>query len=128
MSNLPWVRFDTSLPDNPKILELVEIKDGRSAAFVYCCSLAYAGKHGTDGFIPKWALSRINGRPVDAVKLVAVRLWNEVDGGWEINGWAERQESTDETQARRERAQKAAAARWDKERERKGPRSLRGLA
>ena len=51
--------------------------------------LAYAGKHGTDGFIPKWALSRINGRPADAAKLIAVRLWNEVDGGWEINGSAE---------------------------------------
>ncbi len=127
-SNLPWVRFDTSLPDHPKVLELVEMRDGRAAAFVYCCSLAYAGKHGTDGFIPKWALSRINGRPADAQKLVTVRLWREVEGGWEINGWAERQESTDETQARRERAQKAAAARWDKEKGRRGPRSLRGLA
>lgn len=127
-SNLPWIRFDTSLPDNPKILELVELKDGRSAAFVYCCSLAYAGKHGTDGFIPKWALSRINGRPADAAKLLTVRLWHEVDGGWEINGWADRQESNDETQARKARAQKAAAARWDKERARREPRPLRGLS
>ena len=128
MSNLPWVRFDTSLPDNPKILELVEMRDGRASAFVYCCSLAYAGKHGTDGFIPKWALSRINGRPADATRLIEVRLWHEVDGGWEINGWAERQESNDETQARKERAQKAAAARWAKEKERTAPRPLRGLA
>jgi len=127
MSNLPWIRFDTSLPDNPKILELVEMRDGRAAAFVYCCSLAYAGKHGTDGFIPKWALSRINGRPADAQRLIDVRLWHEVEGGWEVNGWAERQESNDETQARKERAQKAAAARWAKEKAPQ-PRPLRGLA
>src|SRR5690349_8084894 len=123
MSGLPWIRFDTSLPDNPKILDLVDMKDGRAAAFVYCCSLAYAGKHGTDGFIPRGALARINGRPSDAARLVDVRLWIELDGGWQINGWAERQESTDETQARRERAQKAAAARWSKEKK-SGPRGL----
>lgn len=127
MSNLPWVRFDTSLPDHPKILELVEMRDGRASAFVYCCSLAYSGKHGTDGFIPTWALARINGRPADAQRLCDVRLWLAVEGGWEINGWAERQESTDESQARRERAQKAAAARWAKERAR-STRQLRGLA
>lgn len=126
-SNLPWVRFDTSLPDNPKILELLELKDGRAAGFVYCCSLAYAGKHGTDGFIPRWALTRINGRPADAKRLVEVRLWHEVDGGWEIHDWAEKQESNEETQARRARAQKAATVRWEKERARRGPRPLRGL-
>jgi len=114
MSGLPWIRFDTSLPDNPKILDLVDMKDGRSAGFVYCCGLAYSGKHGTDGFIPASALPRINGRPADAARLVEVGLWLARAGGWLINGWADKQESNDETQARRERAQKAAAARWSK--------------
>jgi hypothetical protein len=116
VSGLPWIRFDTSLPDNPKILELVDMKDGPAAGFVYCCGLAYAGKHGTDGFIPRGALARINGKPSHAARLVEVRLWLEVPGGWQINGWDERQPSTEETRTRRERAQKAAAARWDKER------------
>jgi hypothetical protein len=114
VSGLPWVRFDTSLPDHPKILDLVDTKGGRESGFVYCCGLAYAGKHGTDGFLPRSVLSRINGRPADAERLVTVGLWIDVPGGWQIHGWAERQESTDETQARRERAQKAAAARWAK--------------
>jgi hypothetical protein len=48
------------------------------------------------------------------VKNAKCSLWIDVPGGWQIHGWAERQESTDETQARRERAQKAAAARWAK--------------
>lgn len=120
MSGLPWIRFDTSLPDNPKILNLVEERDGRAAGFVYCCGLAYSGKHGTDGFIPGSALPRINGRPADPGRLVSTELWLPVAGGWQINGWADKQESTDETQARRERAQKAAAARWEK----KGPRGV----
>jgi hypothetical protein len=91
VSGLPWVRFDTSMPDNPKILELVSMREGRAAAFVYCCGLAYSGKH-------------------------SVGLWVDVPGGWLIHGWADRQESTDETQARKERAQKAAAARWTRQR------------
>lgn len=124
MSGLPWIRFDTSLPDHPKILRLVAMKDGRAAAFVYCCALAYSGKHGTDGLIEEYALSSVNGRPADAAKLVEVGLWHVCPGGWEINGWADKQQSTDETQARRERAQRAAAARWDKQK----PPNLRGLA
>jgi hypothetical protein len=123
VSGLPWIRFDTSLPDNPKILDLVDMRDGRSAGFVYCCGLAYSGKHGTDGFIPRSALARVNGRPADAARLVEVRLWIETDGGWQINGWDERQPSTEETQARRERAQKAASVRWSK-----GKRGPQGVA
>ena len=119
MSGLPWIRFDTSLPDNPKILLLLSVKDGHRAAFVYCCSLAYSGKHGTDGFIPAEALSRVNGRNIDAERLVDVGLWRECPGGWEINGWADKQESNDETKARRARAQAAAQKRWEKEREAK---------
>lgn len=112
---LPWVRMDTSLPDHPKILALVDgSKDGRSTAFVYVCSMAYAGKHGTDGFIPREALSRINGRVADARRLMEVGLWREDPGGWLINGWDEYQVSDEEAKQRRERARTAAAARWDK--------------
>ena len=115
--SLPWIRLDTAMPDNPKILDLIDgHKEGRAAAFVWVCSLAYAGKHGTDGFISRSALSRLNGRPADAKLLVAVGLWKDEAGvGWTINGWAEFQESNEETKARSDRARKAAFARWGKE-------------
>jgi hypothetical protein len=114
---LPWVRLDTAMPDNPKIIDLVDgNKEGRAAAFVWVCSLAYAGKHGTDGFIPKGALARINGRPVDARLLVQIGLWKDEMGvGWSIPGWAEFQESSEETQARSAKARTAAFARWGKD-------------
>lgn len=113
---LPWIRLDTAMPDNPKILHLIDgHAQGRSAAFVWVCSLTYAGKHGTDGFITKSALSRINGRAIDARLLVEAGLWKDEGIGWSINGWAEFQESNDETQARSERARKAAMARWGKQ-------------
>lgn len=113
---LPWVRLDTSMPDNPKILHLIDgHKEGRAAAFVWLCSLAYSGKHGTDGFITKSALGRINGTPAHAKLLVAADLWKDERVGWTIHGWADFQESNEETQKRSQKAKLAAYARWGKE-------------
>lgn len=113
--SLPWIRLDTALPDHPKILALIDgHKDGRATAFVHICALAYAGRHGTDGFLPEPALPRVNGRQADAQRLVQVGLWHPDQGGWTINGWREFQASDESTQARSDRARKAAAARWGK--------------
>ena len=109
---LPWVRLDTSFPRNPKLLAMLAEKDGHRAALVYICSLSYAGEQGTDGFITREALPHLHGRTADAARLTAHRFWIEQPGGWLINGWAEFQESSEETQARRKRAQAAAQARW----------------
>ena len=109
---LAWIRLDTSLPDNPQLLGLLEAREGHRAAFVYVCGLAYSGKHGLEGLIPKSCLGRINGRSADAKQLVAHHFWLPVMGGWEINGWSEFQLSNDETRARRSKAQKAANIRW----------------
>lgn len=109
---LPWVRLDTTFPANPKLLALLADKEGYRAALVYLCSLAYAGAHGTDGFIPREALPFIHARGIDTQRLVVHRFWTIQAGGWQINGWEEFQESTDETRKRRQRAQDAAAARW----------------
>lgn len=112
---LPWVRLDTAMPDNPKILTLADLGDrGLAAAFVWACSLAYSGKHGLDGFIPKSALSRINGKSSHARLLTEHGLWKDEGIGWSINGWDEFQESNEETQARSDKARRAALARWGK--------------
>jgi hypothetical protein len=114
---LPWVRLDTAFPRNPKLLALLAV-NGHRAALVYICSLAYSGEQGSDGFIPRHALAHIHGRPKDAALLVTHRLWHEErDGiGWTINGWAEFQPSSAETQERARKARqsslKANCARW----------------
>lgn len=111
---LPWIRLDTSMPDNPKILGLLTQREGHRAAFVWICCLAYAGKHGTDGFIPREAAPFVHARPSDFARLCAESALKEVPGGWVIPGWDEYQESSTEAQDRRERAQRAAAIRWSK--------------
>ena len=109
---LPWIRLDTSFPTNPKVLELVEAKRFK-AAFGYICGLTYAGLHGTDGFIPGGVLPFIHATKAEATQLVESGLWFPTRGGWLINGWDEFQVSDDAAKKRRERAQKAAAKRWE---------------
>ena len=111
---LPWIRLDTAMPDNPKLLGLLTEKDGHRAAFVWVCCMAYAGKHDTAGFIPREAVPRVNGRAADMARLVAVDLLIECAGGWDVKGWDEYQLSDESAQARREKAKKAATIRWSK--------------
>lgn len=110
---LPWVRLDTQFPSNPKVLELAAAKKWR-ALFVYLASLAYAGQHGTDGYIPGTALCFIHATKAEAYVLVEVGLWHMVPGGWDINGWDEFQVSDEAARKRRERAQKGGIARAEK--------------
>ena len=111
---LPWIRLDTDFASNPKLLALIGERDGYRSAFAWVCSLAYAGRHETDGYIPAEALPFVHARPADAKRLVEYGLWKPAPGGWEINGWAEYQLSTEEMQERRKRAQRAALKRWGK--------------
>lgn len=112
---LPWVRLDTAMPRNHKILDVIEQKDGYRAAFIYLAGLSYSGEQGTAGFIPRSALPFIHARKVDVDKLVAARLWisDASGGGWQIHDWAEFQPTTDEHLKRSERARHAAAIRWE---------------
>lgn len=117
---LPWVRLDTSLPDHPKILALLDHhREGKATAFVYICGVAYSGKHETAGFIPREALRRINGTTADAERLVEGGLWQLEAGGWQINSWEEFQVATPDAVARRARAKAAAEVRWAKAGKRK---------
>lgn len=112
--SLPWVRLDSAFPTNPKVLALAEDRNWR-AIVSYVAGLSYCGAQGTDGFIPKSALSFLHGTPVEATRLSGAGLWVPCPGGWNVNGWDEFQPSNKETQARKERAQAAAAARWRKQ-------------
>lgn len=115
---LPWVRLDTAFPQNPKVLMLAEDKKWQSIA-VYVAGLAYSGAHGTDGFLPSFALPFIHGTKRNATDLATVGLWIPRAGGWDINGWAEFQPSSEEHQARSKKARLAAEERWRRAREAK---------
>jgi hypothetical protein len=109
---LPWVRLDTAFPMNHKLLAMLSRKDGHRAALVYLCGLSVSGGQGTDGFISAESLPWCHGRRADAELLVEFGFWVPRPGGWDINGWAEHQPSSEENQIRRKRAQALAENRW----------------
>lgn len=105
---LNWVRLDTGFPTNPKVLQLANQRQHRAIA-VYVLGLAYAGGHGTDGFLPDAALPVIQGGKKEAAALVEAALWHPCMGGWQINGWDEYQPSTKEMQQRKEALRRGSA-------------------
>jgi hypothetical protein len=110
---LPWIRLDTNTFDHPKLLYLAEDKHHR-AIVLHLSGMTYTAKHGLDGFIPRAALRVIGGQISDVNRLILVGLWQEIEGGWTVNGWDEYQVSDAEAQARKEKARRAAHERWKK--------------
>ena len=110
---LPWIRLDTAMPDNPKILHLIDgHKEGMAAGFAWVSSLCYSGKVGTDGFISRSALSRTNAKAIHARLLVEYGFWIPDGGGWTVHDYLDHQQSTVDTQRRSEKAREAAERRW----------------
>jgi hypothetical protein len=114
MAGVKWIRLDTQMFENHKLLYLKEDKQFR-AIVVHLEGMTYSGRHGLDGFIPKAALRIIGATVRDANVLAAAGLWDIAPGGWTVHGWNEYQLSAEDMERRRERAQKGAAARWGKD-------------
>lgn len=114
MAGLNWVRVDANLHSNHKTLALLAVRGGDHALCVYVFSLGYSGAQGTAGFIPTTALGLFHGKTRDANLLVEVGMWDELPGGWDVHDWIEYQPTNTESQARSDKAKKAAEVRWSK--------------
>lgn len=91
---LPWVRFDTNMPNHDKILALVHDPSPKrwQAITSYCFAIMWAGGAGTDGRIPSYALNSVHGTTTTARLLVKYGLWDELTGAWQIRNFDQRQE------------------------------------
>lgn len=105
--------------ENPKLLYLQEDKLYKIIV-VHLQGMCYSGRHGLAGYVPKAALRIIGGLATDAHKLVTAGLWSPAPGGWQVNDWDDYQLADEEAARRSEKAQKAAAARWAKDRGERG--------
>jgi len=115
MAELSWVRVDSALASNHKVLALLSERGGDHALCVYIFALGHSARQGLDGFIPEIALGLIHGRKRDADLLVSVGMWQTAKGGYEVPDWAEYQPSGEESKRRTDKARKAAEARWSKQ-------------
>jgi len=117
MAGLPWVRLDSNIASHDKILALLAQRDGAKAFVLYVCALGYAGGHGTDGHIPKYALPVLHGNDRLARMLIDAKLWEYDQGGeYRIRNWDARQELAAITEGKRQAqavgGRKAMCQRW----------------
>lgn len=102
-----WVRLADDFVDHPKVVEA-----GPLASWLYVCGLSYSNRYATDGFIPSGQVRRLaDVREPEALtrKLVEVRLWEPVQGGYRIHDYAEYQPSSAEVKRDREATSKRQA-------------------
>lgn len=116
-----WFRANVGIAQHPKLLAL-RFTRRHEAAWLYLDALGYAVEHLTDGWVPAWMPAARGFKAKDAAALVEVELWHpiELDGqeGWLIHDFLAHQKSKAQWQAdhqeRKERARRAAQARWSK--------------
>ncbi|MFD4444651.1 hypothetical protein ACFWPK_33220 [Nocardia sp. NPDC058519] len=66
---------------------------GNAAIGLWTRAGSWSSRELTDGFIPNHMIASM-GTPAQAKKLVQVRLWDKVDGGYQFHQWEERQPFT----------------------------------
>lgn len=112
MAGLQWIRLDTTFPDNPKIMDLVDSNQHR-VVVAHVSMMCHIGKTETDGYFSEGALRRYAITKKDAVVAVESGLWvPRAGGGYEVNGWMEYNPVDAAAMARSEKARKAAEKRW----------------
>jgi hypothetical protein len=96
-----WSKIDDNLPDHPKF-----VRAGTAASWLWVCSITYANRLLTDGFIPAEKVPSLGTlqRPQEAARLlVEVGLWEEVDGGFQIHDFHDHNPRADDVKRKREK-------------------------
>ena len=92
---MPWFKVDDNLAFHHKV-----IAAGNSAMGLWVRAGSACAQQLTDGFIHDHMIAAL-GTVAQAKRLVAVGLWNRVEGGYAFHGWEERQPSKANIEAER---------------------------
>ena len=96
---MPWVRFDDSAPDNPK---LDALSDG--AFRLWFNAICYSNRNLTDGFVPTNRVPRLTPhyKPQHQTELVNAGAWHKQEDGITIHGYLDYQPSSEQINQQRE--------------------------
>jgi hypothetical protein len=112
---MSYALLDDNIVDHPKLR-----RAGSLGMALHFSGIVYSQRHLTDGFLarevvasflPDLADYRLLGKPVTkeqlASRLVEIRLWETVEGGWQIHDWLDWNDSREVILARRKVRQEA---------------------
>lgn len=104
---MTWVKMDDHFHSHPKLALLGQLQ--LPCVGLHVLAICWSAQYLTDGFVPAAQPAKLaGGNEKDLVNaLVAVGLWHEVDGGWQIHDYLDYQPS--KAQVERDRAIKVAA-------------------
>jgi hypothetical protein len=87
--SLDWVRLDTNMHVQPKILRLVSQPSGGAAAFAWVCSITHSGLVTSNGRISPETLPLIHATKKVAELLVKEKLWDldPAGSGWVVHDY-----------------------------------------
>lgn len=90
---MAYIVLEASVRTHPKFLAA-----GPEASWLWVCGLGYCQDGLTDGFIPETAIEFLGvKRPRHlALKLVSVKLWEVVKGGWQMHDYFDHNKPADE--------------------------------
>lgn len=87
---MTWFRVDDSFSDHPKVVFLLEKRGGLRAIGLWTLAGSWTAKQERDGYVPSMMIRRLGATLSEAEALVAVGLWETVEGGYLFQGWEER--------------------------------------
>jgi len=107
---LPWVRLDSNIAIHDKVLSLLADPSPKrwQAATSYVFSLGWCGAAGTNGQVPPYALTTIQGTKETARLLEKHGLWDAGINGWQIRNYERYQQLSETTQLKQQAAHDAA--------------------
>lgn len=97
---LDWVRLDTNMHVQPKILRLVSMPGGAAAAFAWVCSITHSGLVTSNGRISPETLPLIHATKKVAELLVKEKLWDPdpAGAGWIVHDYEKYNQTRETTQ------------------------------
>lgn len=92
---MPWFKVDDTLAWHEKA-----VIAGNAAMGLWVRAGSWSSQQLTEGFVPEH-MAKALGSPAEASRLVAARLWDRVDGGYQFHEFLERNPSRDQVESRR---------------------------
>lgn len=119
---MSWFKIDDSLPDHPKVEKLEhDHRTHQRALAAWTVLGASCARRGNGGIVSRELLAKAlsswpaRERELAAEALIAVGLWEPVDGGWRFHDWTVYQPSAQEERESRA-AKNARQQRWREKR------------